>query len=69
MSSTRQNCKRMEIPQKFHDHRNNNTLPTGTLSFQASQQIKSGNDISFSINTIKCFLGKLCEKYSLKKKK
>ena len=26
--------------------------PTGTLSFQDSQQIKSGNDISLSINTL-----------------
>ena len=31
---------------KFHNNRNNNnTFPTGTLSFQALLQIKCGNDI------------------------
>ena len=32
------------------------------------QQIKSNNDISLSINTIKCFLRDIGEKYSLTKK-
>ena len=40
----------------------------GTLSFQASHKIESNDDISLSINSIKCFLGKMDEKYSLKKK-
>ena len=45
---------------KFYDNRNDNsTFSTGTLSLQASQQIKSGDDISFSINSIKCFLRKV----------
>ena len=40
------NYKRIDSLQKFHDNRNNNsTFPTRTLSFQASQQIKVGNDI------------------------
>ena len=68
-SSTQQNYKRIDNPQKFHDNRNNNsTFPAGTLPFQASQQITSGDEISFSIHTIKCFLWKRGEKYSLKKK-
>ena len=33
-------------------------FPTGALSFQVSQQIKSGDDLSVSINTIKHFLRK-----------
>ena len=54
MSTTRQNYKRINHLQKFHDNRsNNNTFPTGTLSFQALQHINSGNNISFRINTIK----------------
>ena len=43
-------------------------FPTGILSFGVAQQIKSSNGISFSINTIKCFLGKIGKKYILKKK-
>ena len=37
-------------------------------SFHASQQIRSGDDISFTMNTFKCFLGKIGEKYTLKEK-
>ena len=33
-------------------------FPTEPCSIQASQQIRSIDDISVSINTIKCFLGK-----------
>ena len=37
-------------------------FPMGTLSFQASQPIRSGK------HTIKCFLAKIGERYSFKKK-
>ena len=36
-------------------------LLTGTLSFQAFQQIRSYDNISVGIDTIKCFLGKIGE--------
>ena len=69
MSSTRQIYKRVNNLHKFHDNRSNdNMFHTGTLSFQASQQIKSADDISFSINTTKHFLCKIAKIYSLKKK-
>ena len=42
-------------------------IPTGTLSFQASQPFRSSNDVSIRIDTIKSFLGKLGQKYSFKK--
>ena len=44
-------------------------FPTGTLSFQASQQIRPGDGISFNINMIKCFLGINRQKIKFKKKK
>ena len=43
-------------------------FPTGTLSFQVSQQIRSGDDLSVSINTSKQFLRKIGEKYGFSKK-
>ena len=43
-------------------------LPMEALSFQASQPIRSGKDILVSIDTIKCFLGKIGERDSFKKK-
>ena len=43
-------------------------LPTGNLSFQMSQPIRSSNDMSVPTDTIKCFLGQMGEKYSFKKK-
>ena len=43
-------------------------FPSGTLSFQASQEIRSGKDISLNINTTKFFLGKIGEQYNLKMK-
>ena len=52
---------------KFHNNKSN-MFPMGTLSFQASQPIRSGNDMLVSIDTIKCFLGKIGERYSFKKK-
>ena len=52
--------KELVIHKKLCDNRNNKgTFHTGTLSFQTLQQIQSGYDTSFSINTVKCFLGKL----------
>ena len=47
---------------------NSGQSPTGPISFQASQQIKVGDDISLSVNKIKHFLSKIGEKYSLQKK-
>ena len=59
LSSTRQNYKRIDNPQNFHNNGNNNNIfPTGTLSFHISQQIKPDDNISSSINTIKHFLRK-----------
>ena len=40
----------------------------GILSFQESQQIKPGDDISLEVSTIKHFLARLGEKYTLQKK-
>ena len=52
----------------MNDNKNNSSMfLVGTLSFQASQQISSGDDISVIIDTIKCFIGKIGEKYSFKK--
>ena len=47
---------------------NNNMLQTGILSFQAPQPIRSGIYLSASTDEIKCFLGKLGQKHSFKKK-
>ena len=52
----------------FCNSRKNNMFPTGTLSFQASHPIKSGNDFSVSIDAIKHFGGKPGQNYSFKKK-
>ena len=41
---------------------------TGTISFQALQQIKVVDDILLSVNTIKHFLGKIAERCTLQKK-
>ena len=43
-------------------------FPMGTLSFQMLQLIRSGKDMSVSIDTIKCFFGIIGEMYSFKKK-
>ena len=68
-SSTLQNYKESNYTQKFCDNRNNcNMFPTGTLPFQVSQQIKSGNSLLVSISTIKKFFRKISKKYSFKKK-
>ena len=62
-SYMQQNCNRNDNSHKFHDNRKTKSmLPMGALSFQASQQIKSGDDISLSINPIKCFPGKIDKK-------
>ena len=68
MLSARQNYKRINNPQNVCDNRSNNDIySTGTLSFQALQQIKYDHGISVSINIIKHFHGKISEKYNLKK--
>ena len=43
-------------------------FPTGTLSFQESQQIWPCDDMPVSIDTIKHLIGKLGEMYSFKNK-
>ena len=40
----------------------------GTISIQTSQPIGSGNDMSVSNDPIKCFSGRVGERYSFKKK-
>ena len=43
-------------------------FPMRTLSFQVSQPIKSSKNMSVNIDIIKHFLGKIGERYNLKKK-
>ena len=40
----------------FDNKSSSNMFPTGTLSFQATQQIRSGDEMSLNIDIIKCFL-------------
>ena len=64
-----QNYKKAHNSHKFNENTHNSSqFPTLTLSFQASQQVQPGGDISLSVNTIKHFLSKLSEKYTLQKK-
>ena len=51
-----------------YNRTSNAIFPMGILSFQVSQPIRSGKDVSVSIDTIKNFLGKLGERDSLQKK-
>ena len=55
-----QNYSRNNCTEKFCNNKgNNNIFPMGTLSFPASQPIRSGNDMLVGMETIKCFfLGK-----------
>ena len=54
---------------KFYNNKaSNNMFPTGTLSLQVSQPIRSSKDMFVSIDIIKCILGKTGERYSFKKK-
>ena len=47
----------------------NGQFPTGAISFQASQQIKAGDDISIECQHNKVFFfGKMGEKYTLQRK-
>ena len=55
-----QNYKKINNSHKF--------LPTGTIYFQASQQIKPGDDILLSVSKMKHFLSTIGEKYTLQKK-
>ena len=56
------NYKRNNFTQSFHDNRNKSIMfPTGVLSLQVSQQIRSDDDMSVSINRIKHFLRKIGE--------
>ena len=61
--------KKVNNPQMFcQKNHNSDHFHTGTISFQASQQIREGDDVLLSVNTIKHFLGKIGEKYTLQKK-
>ena len=58
-TTTQQNYKVNNTTNKFHDNKSNsNMLPTGTLSFQKSQPIRPGDNMSVGIDTNKCFIGK-----------
>ena len=62
-------CKKINNSHKFCQmNPNKGQLHTGTILFQALQQIKASDGILFSVNTIRCFLGKTAEKYTLQKK-
>ena len=66
--STQQTHKRNYMHTFFNNKTNNNMFPTETLSFQASQPIRSSKDILVSTDTIKHFLGKIEERYSFRRK-
>ena len=63
-----QNFKKFNNSCKFQqkNHRRGQ-FPTGTKSFQASQQIKAGDDISLSVNTVKHFVSKIDERFTFSK--
>ena len=62
-------CKKHNYKNKFGNSKTSKYMfPTGTLLFHISQMIRSVKDISVSIESIKCFLGMLGERYSFKKK-
>ena len=67
-TSTQQTHKNNNYTDKFHNNKNNHMFLTGTHSFQASQPVRSGQDMLVSIDTVKCFLCKIGEKYRFKKK-
>ena len=58
--------KSSETPKKIdnphlslQNYHNNDQFPTDTISFQVSKPVQPGDDISSTINTIKCFLSKI----------
>ena len=54
---TQQNYQGNNSTYKFCNNKNNsNMFPTGTLSSQVSHIIRSSDDMSLNIDTIKCFL-------------
>ena len=64
-----QNYKKSSNSHKCHQNNHKSgQFTAGTLSFQASQQIKPANDISLNASTIKHFLNRIGEKYTLQKK-
>ena len=64
-----QNHKRINNPHKFCKiSHNSGQFNIDTISFQASQQVKAGNEILLIGNTTKVFLSKTGEKYTLQKK-
>ena len=52
----------------WQNYHNNGMFPTGTISFQASKQVKPGDDISSTVKMLKCFLSKLGNHYTLQVK-
>ena len=67
-SATQQMAKSIYTDKVCNNKTSNQMLSLGTLSFQMSQPIRSGKDMSVSIDAIQLFLGKLGETYSLQKK-
>ena len=66
---TQQTHKGNNYTDRFHNNKkNSNLFPVGTLSFQASEPIRSGKDMLLSIDTIKFFFSKIGERYSIKRK-
>ena len=59
--------KKIDNSQVWQTYHNSSQFPTGTILFQASKQVWSGDDI-LTVSTIKCFLAKIGEKYTLQKK-
>ena len=60
-TTKQQNYKGNNYTNKFCDNKGNMFLK-GTMSFQASQQIRPSDDILVNIDSIKCFIGKRGEK-------
>ena len=61
-----QNYKKIDYPHKFwQNYHNNSQFPTCTISFQASKQVKLGDDILSTVNMIKCFISKIGDKFTL----
>ena len=68
-NTTKQQMQKCNCTNKFGNNKTSkNMFPMGTLSFQISQLIRSSKDILVHIDSIKCFLGKLGESYSFKRK-
>ena len=64
-----QNYQKIDNPQKSRqNYHKNDQFPTATILYQASKQVKPGDDISLTINMIKHLFSKINKKYTLLKK-